>query len=74
MSPSPKASESYNKGSQTLTVSLDLKSIFNSKPVYASEVQVSAGLSDGHLIRHASPKLYADNFGILHFDGGNSLC
>ena len=28
MSPSPKASESYNKGGQTLTVSLDLKSIF----------------------------------------------
>ena len=27
-SPSPKASESYNKGGQTLTVSLDLKSIF----------------------------------------------
>ena len=37
--------------------------------MYVSEVQVSAVLSDGHLIRHASPKLYADNFGILHFDG-----
>ena len=31
-------------------------------------------LSDGHLMRHASPKLYADNFGILRFDGGNSFC
>ena len=28
MSPSPKASEFYNKGSQTLTVSFDLKLIF----------------------------------------------
>ena len=28
MSPNPKASESYNKGAQTLTVILELKSIF----------------------------------------------
>ena len=39
-----------------------------------SEVQVSTVLSDGHLIRHASPKLCKDNFGILRFDGGNSFC
>ena len=37
-----------------------------------SEVQVSAVLSDGHLMRPSSPKLYADNFCILRFDELNA--